>query len=97
MVKRGFEMNGGPLRPSGATQFTRDVPPPIPPKLIPSLQELELLHAILDCGTVKAAANKLCIAPRSAYNRVAQLRSKSGLSTLPQIMMWADLHGWLDL
>ena len=66
------------------------------PCLAPSPAELRVLRALSACGTLRAAADQLCISVHTAASHVSRLRSKSGRSSLHQIVRWAVHNGWLE-
>lgn len=66
------------------------------PTSAPSPNELRALRAVIKHGTVRAAAEALLLSPHTVDSHLDQLRHKSGLHKIPQLVAWAALHGWLD-
>jgi len=62
---------------------------------LPTHQELEALRAVARHGTIKAAAESLYLSPHTVDSYLDQLRWKSGLRYLPQLVAWAFTNGWM--
>jgi DNA-binding CsgD family transcriptional regulator len=62
----------------------------------PTPKELEALREVARHGTIRAAATALCVSPHTIDTRLDNLRKRSGLRHLPQLVAWAAEHGWLQ-
>lgn len=63
----------------------------------PSRSELRALRAVVQHGTIRAAAAALHLSAHTVDAHLDRLREKSGFHHLPQIIVWAMYHGWLDM
>jgi DNA-binding CsgD family transcriptional regulator len=61
----------------------------------PTGKELEVLRAVAEHGTISLAARALCLSPHTVDSHLDHLRAKTGLRYLPQLLLWAAMHGWL--
>lgn len=61
----------------------------------PSPQELRVLQAVVEHGTMRHAAEALGLAVATVDMYVDLLRVKSGRRYLPQVIGWAAENGWL--
>ena len=62
----------------------------------PSPAELRALRAVAEHGTVRAAAESLFLSRYTVDFHIDELRRKTGLRYVPQLIAWAASHGWLD-
>jgi DNA-binding CsgD family transcriptional regulator len=53
------------------------------------------LQAVVEYGTVKAAAEALHLSVHTIDAHVDSLRRKSGHHKIPQVVAWAAANGWL--
>ena len=74
--------------PSGPTVQEYNAPPTRP--------EILAIRAVAQCGTIRAAAEALCLSPHTVDAHLDRLRAKSGLRYLPQLVAWAAANGWLS-
>jgi DNA-binding CsgD family transcriptional regulator len=61
----------------------------------PSASEIRALQAVVEYGTVKAAAEALHLSVHTIDAHVDSLRRKSGHHKIPQVVAWAAANGWL--
>ena len=61
----------------------------------PTTPELQVIRAVAEHGTIRAAASSLNLSPHTVDAHLDHLRSKSGLRYLPQLVAWAAANGWL--
>jgi DNA-binding CsgD family transcriptional regulator len=67
------------------------------PGPIPTDREMQILRAITQHGTIGAAALSLELSRHTVDSHVDILRQRSGYHFLPQIVVWAAIHGWMEL
>ena len=63
----------------------------------PTPQEVQALRAVVQHGTIRAAARALGLSPHTIDAHLDNLRSKSGLRYLPQLVAWGAAQGWLQV
>ena len=63
---------------------------------LPSEQELRVLRAVIEHGSVPKAAEALYLSPHTVDAHLDHLREKSGCRKLFQIVAWAADHGLLS-
>jgi len=61
----------------------------------PTAHEITVLQAIVDSGTMPLAAERLGLSVHTVDSHVDNLRSKTGLTKLIQIVAWAAQKGYL--
>lgn len=60
-------------------------------------RQLELLSHVASGLTIDQAAEKIVVAPRSAYNMLGTARDKAGVSTTTRLVIVALREGWLEM
>ena len=64
------------------------------PSPVPTEREIQVLSAITRHGTIRAAAQALGVSRHTVDATLDLLRERSGFHFLPQILAWANTHGW---
>jgi DNA-binding NarL/FixJ family response regulator len=62
----------------------------------PTAHEISVLNAVIECGTVKKAAERLILSRRTVEAHINHLRKKSNHHPIIQIVVWAIKNGWLN-
>jgi DNA-binding NarL/FixJ family response regulator len=62
----------------------------------PTAREIQVLRAVVECGTMERAAELLVVSPHTVDSTIDHLRGKSGFHTLAQITAWAITKGFWD-
>jgi DNA-binding CsgD family transcriptional regulator len=65
-------------------------------KNAPTRQELQVIRAVAEYGTVSEAAKALVVSPHTVDAHLDHLRQKTGLHKAVQLVAWAARNGWLD-
>lgn len=65
-------------------------------KGLPSPPEIRVIQAVAKHGTIPKAAESLFLSPHTVNAHLDNLRRKSGLRWLPQLVAWAAAQGWLQ-
>lgn len=55
--------------------------------------ERQVLQMVADCGSIKAAATRLCRSERTIKQELAAIREKLGFRTTLQVIVWALQNG----
>jgi DNA-binding CsgD family transcriptional regulator len=63
------------------------------PTYRPSARELEILRSVAQHGTIEAAAAALFLSRHTIDWHLDNLRRKTGLRYLPQLVAWAAMQG----
>jgi DNA-binding CsgD family transcriptional regulator len=63
---------------------------------IPTPMETRVLAAVVEHGTTKGAAKALRISRHTVNTHLDNLRDKTKLRYLPQLVAWAVRGGWLE-
>lgn len=61
-----------------------------------SCREVEVIRAIVEFGTIDKAAVALHISPHTVDRHLDNIKRKSKLRYLPQVVGWAASQGWLN-
>jgi DNA-binding CsgD family transcriptional regulator len=59
--------------------------------------EVLRLQQLVDCGTIKKAAERACISERTFNNQLGWIRAKLGVSSTQEAVLWALKHGIVRL
>jgi len=62
----------------------------------PTAAELRVLNAIRSAGTARRAAELLGLSPHTVDRHLDNLRDKTGIRHLVQLVSWAQQNGWLE-
>jgi DNA-binding NarL/FixJ family response regulator len=62
----------------------------------PTPARLAALHAVAECGSIKAAARRLGRSPHTVDAHLDHLRDATGLRGTVELIRWAADHHWFQ-